>query len=127
MKLNELDQNQASHLIPKEWKRKVLIVEDETSIECVLSTVVNTTSNTLNGGSEERSVGFRVITDSIPSSFGISFFDEDKQKEFYESVPKKFDSIKQFIDYLIDIYNSYPRTGAPYNIENIAKDLGYKD
>lgn len=125
--VNESYLREASHLIPKEWKRKVLIVEDEASIECVLSTVVNTTSNTLNGGSEERSVGFRVITDSIPSSFGISFFDEDKQKEFYESVPKKFDSIKQFIDYLVDIYNSYPRTSAPYNIENIAKDLGYND
>ena len=125
--VNESYLREASHLIPKEWKRKVLIVEDEASIECVLSTVVNTTSNTLNGGSEVRSVSFRVITDSIPSSFGISFFDEDKQKEFYESVPKKFDSIKQFIDYLVDIYKSYPRTSALYNIENIAKDLGYED
>lgn len=125
--VNESCLREASHLIPKEFKRKVLIVEDEASIECVLSTVVNTTSNTLNGGSEERSVGFRVITDSIPSSFAIYFFDEDKQKEFYESVPKKFESVKQFIDYLVDIYNSYPRTSAPYNIENIAKDLGYKD
>ncbi len=125
--INESYLREASHIIPKESKRKVLIVEGEASIECVLSTVVNTTSNTLGGGSEERSVGFRVITDSIPSSFGISFFDEDKQKEFYESVPKKFDSVKQFIDYLVDIYNSYPRTSAPYNIRNIAKDLGYKD
>ena len=126
-KVEESYLREASHLIPKEFKRKVLIVEDEASIECVLSTVVNTTSNTLKGGSEELSVGFRIITDSIPSSFAIYFFDEDKQKEFYESVPKKFESVKQFIDYLVDIYNSYPRTSAPYNIENIAKDLGYKD
>lgn len=125
--VNESYLRESSHIIPKEFKRKVLIVEDEASIECVLSTVINTTSNTLNGGSEERSVGFRTITDSIPASFAVSFFDEDKQKEFYESVPKKFDSVKQFIDYLVDIYNSYPRTSAPYNIRNIAKDLGYND
>ena len=125
--VNESYLREASHIIPKEFKRKVLIVEDEASIECVLSTVINTTSNTLNGGSEERSVGFRTITDSIPASFAVSFFDEDKQKEFYESIPKKFDSVKQFIDYLVDIYNSYPRTSAPYNIRNIAKDLGYND
>ena len=27
----------------------------------------------------------------------------------------------------MNIYNSYPRTSAPYSIRNIAKKLGYKD
>lgn len=122
----------SSHIIPVKNKRKIIIVEDEASIECILSTFINTTANAHRGGETYYQVFFKVISDSISPSFGITFFDkdnrqEDRQEEFYESVPKKFDSVSQFIDYLVDIYNSYPHTDAAYNIRNIAKALGCKD
>ena len=117
----------SNHIIPVKNKRKIIIVEDEASIECILNTFTNTTSNTLGGGSTYYSVVFNVISDSIPPSFGIYFKNADEQETFYESVPKKFDTVKQFVDYLTEIYDSYSRTDADYNIRNIARKLGYKD
>lgn len=117
----------SNHIIPGENRRKVIIVEDEASIECILNTFTNTTSNVRGGGSTYYSVVFKVISDSISPAFSVYFWDVDKQNEFYESVPKKFDTVKQFIDYLTDIYNSYERTDADYNIRNIARKLEHSD